>query len=74
MTYIPDLSDSDDDDEEMHTEDRMVEAGMVAGADPDLANMHVKALLQGESHKPTTFMEIYGGVAICKRRPVHGGV
>ena len=50
---MPDLSDSDD-DMEMHAEDHMVDALVVAGADPNLAKMHVKAMLQVEPQKPTT--------------------
>ena len=62
---MPDLSDSDH-DEEMQTEDRMVKSFFVAGADPNFAEMHVKAMLQVDSQKPTTIMEIYGGGAICQ--------
>ena len=61
---VPDLSDSDD-DEEMQTKDQMVEAFVNAGADPNFAKMRVKTRLQMDSQKPTTFMEVDGGGAIC---------
>ena len=44
----------------------MVEAFIVASADPNFAKMHVKAMLQVYPQKPTTLMEIYGGGAICQ--------
>ena len=43
----------------------MVDAFSIVGADPDFAKMHVTDMVQVDSQKPTTFMEIYGGGAIC---------
>ena len=60
---------------EMHAEDHMVDAFIVAGADPHFAKMHVKAMLQVEPQKPTTFMDIYmEEEPFAKRRTVQGGV
>ena len=43
----------------------MVKAFIAADADPSLAKMHVKAMLQVDSPKQRTFMEVYAGGAIC---------
>ena len=63
---VHDLSDSDG-DEEMQTEDQMAGSCIIAGADPNFAKTHVQHVLQVDSQKPTTFMEIYGGEAICQK-------
>ena len=64
---------SDLEDEEMNgpvgVEEHMVDSFVLAGADRIDAKLHVKALMRSSPQQKkllTTFMEVFGGGAICQ--------
>ena len=69
--FGPDIEDDGMDEEAPSTEDQMVDAFVLAGTTHD-ARGFVRAMLQHkQAHepqmsKPTTFMEVFGGGAICR--------
>ena len=70
--FGPDSDDDGMDEEAPGTEDQMVDAFVLAGTTHDCARDYVRAMLrhrqahEPQMSKPTAFMEVFGGGAICR--------